>query len=60
MWTSLKQWNKIQAQDEKELKKIEREKKRYERRQDRQDAKALRRYEKVLEKGMRIKKSDWL
>ena len=60
MWTSQKKWNKIFAEDERERKAIEKARKRFEKLQDKHDAKELRRYERVLEKGMRISGKDWL
>lgn len=47
-------WKKIIAKDNREMRRIEKAKERYERRADRKDAKELKRYEKVLDKGLRL------
>lgn len=53
-------WRKIAEQDEKEMKRLEKAKDRYEKRKDRKDAKELKRYEKELDRGLGLKKDDWL
>lgn len=60
MYSSPQKWNKIFAKDERERKQIEKARKRFENRQDKKDKKELRRYEKVLDKGMRLRKNNWL
>lgn len=47
-------WGKIIAKDNKEIKRIEKAGERYERRADRKDARELKRYEKELDKGLKL------
>lgn len=54
MWNSAKNWGQIQKEDNAELRRIEKARRRFERREDKKDKKELRRYEKVLDKGLRL------
>lgn len=54
MWNSAKNWSEIQKEDNRELRQIEKARRRFERREDKKDKKELRRYEKVLDKGLRL------
>lgn len=47
-------WKKIIAKDNREMRRIEKAKERYERRADHKDRKELKRYEKLLDKGLRL------
>lgn len=55
-----KNWKVIKEADDREIRQIAKALKRFEARADKKDKKELRRYEKVLERGMRISNKDWL